>query len=109
MGSRMPNSMLWSRIVVLSSITAGQTDNWIATHHHHDRVLVRSIRRKLAEDPSSIFQLEHVTRRSKVAKSDVIARVEEIIITNRRMSYVTISETIGDAPELPGISPTMPR
>jgi hypothetical protein len=46
MGSRMPNSILWNRILVLSDIIAGRTDNWIATHHP-DRALVRNIRQKL--------------------------------------------------------------
>jgi hypothetical protein len=31
----MPNSMLWNRMVVLSDIIAGQTDNWIATTIGH--------------------------------------------------------------------------
>jgi hypothetical protein len=36
---------------VLSDLTTGRTDKWIATHCHRDLALARSIRRKLAEGP----------------------------------------------------------
>jgi hypothetical protein len=48
--------------------------------HQHDQELVKTIRRKLSKDPSSIFQLEHVIGRPKVTNPNVIAFVEEITI-----------------------------
>jgi hypothetical protein len=74
----MPDFRPWTRIVVLSDITAGRTNNWMVTHRRHNRTLVRSIRRKPSADRSSIFQLEHVIRRLKVTNPNVIARVEKI-------------------------------
>jgi hypothetical protein len=68
----MPNSMLWTRIMVLSDITAWRTDNSIATHHH-DHTLVRGIRQNLLEDLSSIFHMEHVIGRPKVTNPELIA------------------------------------
>jgi hypothetical protein len=101
--------MLWTRVVVPSDITAGRTDDWIATHRHHDRALVRSFRRELSEDASSVIQPEHVTGRPKGISPDVIARAEEITMMNHRLSSVAISQGIGDASELPSMSPTMPE
>jgi hypothetical protein len=57
-------------------------------------------------DCSPIFQLEYAIERRKVINPDVIARIEEIPMTNRQMSSVAISQAIRDAPELPSISPT---
>jgi hypothetical protein len=45
----------------------------------------------------------------RVINPDVIARAEEITLTDRRVSSVAISEVISDAPEIPSISPTTVR
>jgi hypothetical protein len=74
--------------------------------HHHDRTVMKRIRQELLEGSWSIFPLEQVIRRPAVINPDVIARIDEITMTNRRMSSVAISQAIIDAPERPRISPT---
>jgi hypothetical protein len=96
--------MFWNRIVVLTDIIAGPTNNWIATHRHGDCALMKGIWRKLSEDSSSILQLERVIGRLKVTDTEVTAGVEDIAMTNLQMSSVAISQAIRDAPEKSSIS-----
>jgi hypothetical protein len=43
--------------------------------HHHDRVLVRSVRRKLSEEPTLIFQLEHRIGRPELNSNENLSAI----------------------------------
>jgi hypothetical protein len=100
----VPKPRQWTQIFVLSDIAALRPDKWIATHCHHGRALIMTIRQKLSPDAPSIFQIKHDLGAPKKVTPEVMFQVKELTHANRRMSMAAISQVIKEAPALPSIS-----
>jgi hypothetical protein len=97
----------WTRILILSDITAGRSNNWIASNRGDGREFVRSFRRQLASaNPESTFQQTNPIGGLKKASAEIYARVEEMTRTNRHLSCVAIAQATIDSSDQFSRSPT---
>jgi transposase len=90
----MPRSMMERRIGILGLIFTGMSDTEINRRYGYYRGTCRQIRRRMQEDLTSIFDLMSPLGAPPKINEDILRRIEELTLSDRRMPDQFVASVI---------------
>lgn len=98
----MPMRMIQGRTEILTHITGGKSDRWIARETHHGRDLIRQVRHGL-NSPSNLFILQHPLGASRKVTPEVISEVERLTCQDSHLECVHLARILDESADFPNV------